>query len=120
MTTTVADPTAREFLRNADPVLARLIDAQPNLRPRTWTDELPGLDDFGTLTFQVTGQQLPVRRGEPSCPASKTISEDTARLTPGRLCGVTVRSMETTLHRRDVNVEQSRASRLRDWRSTDE
>jgi DNA-3-methyladenine glycosylase II len=61
MTATVADPTAREFLRNADPVLARLIDAHPHFRPRAWIDELPGLDAFGTLIFQVTGQQLSVR-----------------------------------------------------------
>jgi hypothetical protein len=26
----IADPEAREFLRNADPVLARLIDARPD------------------------------------------------------------------------------------------
>jgi DNA-3-methyladenine glycosylase II len=57
----VADPTAREFLRNADPVLARVIDAHPDFRPRAWIDELPGLDAFGTLIFQVTGQQLSVR-----------------------------------------------------------
>ena len=61
MTATVADPTARAFLRNADPVLARLIDAHPDFRPRAWIDELPGLDAFGTLIFQVTGQQLSVR-----------------------------------------------------------
>jgi DNA-3-methyladenine glycosylase II len=61
MTATVADPTAREFLRNADPVLARLIDAHQHFRPRAWIDELPGLDAFGTLIFQVTGQQLSVR-----------------------------------------------------------
>ena len=60
MTATVADPTARECLRNADPVLARLIDAHPHFRPRAWIDELPGLDAFGTLIFQVTGQQLSV------------------------------------------------------------
>jgi len=58
---TVADPTAREFLGNADPVLARLIDAHPDFHPRAWIDELPGLDAFGTLIFQVTGQQLSVR-----------------------------------------------------------
>jgi hypothetical protein len=29
-----ADPEAREFLRNADPVLAQLIDARPDFRPR--------------------------------------------------------------------------------------
>src|SRR5690349_22309785 len=55
-----ADPTAREFLRKADPVLARLIDARPNFRPRAWMDELPPLDAFGTLIFQVAGQQLSV------------------------------------------------------------
>jgi DNA-3-methyladenine glycosylase II len=57
----VADPKAREFLRKADPVLARLIDAQPDFRPRAWMDELPPLDAFGTLVFQVIGQQLSVR-----------------------------------------------------------
>ena len=55
-----ADPAAREFLRNADPVLARLIDARPGFRPRAWLDELPPLDAFGTLIFQVAGQQLSV------------------------------------------------------------
>jgi DNA-3-methyladenine glycosylase II len=56
-----ADPEAREFLRNADPVMARLIDARPGFRPRAWMDELPPLDAFGTLVFQVIGQQLSVR-----------------------------------------------------------
>src|SRR5213596_2291014 len=56
-----ADPEAREFLRNADPVLARIIDARPDFRPRAWMDELPPLDAFGTLIFQVAGQQLSVR-----------------------------------------------------------
>jgi DNA-3-methyladenine glycosylase II len=56
----VADPEAREFLRQADPVLARLIDARPDFRPRAWLEELPPLDAFGTLVFQVAGQQLSV------------------------------------------------------------
>src|SRR3954453_15680529 len=56
----VAAPAAREFLRNADPVLARLIDARPDFRPRAWKDELPPLDAFGTVVFQVAGQQLSV------------------------------------------------------------
>ncbi|HMJ37472.1 MAG TPA: hypothetical protein VK501_26440, partial [Baekduia sp.] len=56
----VADPTVRDFLRNADPVLARLIDAHPGFRPRAWIDELPALDAFGMLVFQVIGQQLSV------------------------------------------------------------
>jgi DNA-3-methyladenine glycosylase II len=56
----LADRKGREFLRKADPVLARLIDARPDFRPRAWLDELPPLDAFGTLVFQVAGQQLSV------------------------------------------------------------
>lgn len=56
----VADRKAREFLRNADPTLARIIDANPGFRPRAWMDDLPALDAFGTLIFQVAGQQLSV------------------------------------------------------------
>jgi DNA-3-methyladenine glycosylase II len=57
----LADPGAREFLRKADPVLARLIDARPGFRPRAWMDELPPLDAFAALVFGVAGQQLSVR-----------------------------------------------------------
>jgi DNA-3-methyladenine glycosylase II len=57
----VADPEAREFLRKADPVLARVIDRHPDFHPRAWLDELPPLDAFGTLVFQVIGQQLSVK-----------------------------------------------------------
>ena len=60
MTAKVADPKARTFLRKADPVLGELIDARPDFRPRAWMDELPPLDSFGTLVFQVAGQQLSV------------------------------------------------------------
>jgi DNA-3-methyladenine glycosylase II len=56
----LADRKAREFLRKADPVLASVIDAHPGFRPRAWMDELPPLDAFGTLIFQVVGQQLSV------------------------------------------------------------
>src|SRR5579863_9039680 len=55
-----ADPKARAFLRDADPVLARVIDGRPDFRPRAWLDELPPLSAFGTLIFQVVGQQLSV------------------------------------------------------------
>jgi len=56
----VADRKAMEFLRKADPTLARIIDANPGFRPRAWMDELPRLDAFGTLIFQIAGQQLSV------------------------------------------------------------
>jgi DNA-3-methyladenine glycosylase II len=57
---TLADPAARSFLRNADPVLARVIDAQPDFHPRAWLDRLPPLGAFQALIFQVAGQQLSV------------------------------------------------------------
>jgi len=56
----LADPQARELLREADPILARIIDAQPDFHPRAWLNELPPIDAFGTLVFQVIGQQLSV------------------------------------------------------------
>ena len=56
----LADPKARELLREADPILARIIDAQPDFHPRAWLKELPPLDAFRTLVFQVIGQQLSV------------------------------------------------------------
>jgi DNA-3-methyladenine glycosylase II len=51
---------ARSYLRAADPVLARLIDDRPDFDPRAWTSELPPMDLFGALLFQVVGQQLSV------------------------------------------------------------
>ncbi|HEY6275098.1 MAG TPA: hypothetical protein VIX86_02085 [Streptosporangiaceae bacterium] len=51
---------ARSHLRNADPVLARLVDDRPAFDPRAWMAQLPPMDLFGALLFQVTGQQLSV------------------------------------------------------------
>ena len=51
---------ARSHLRKADPVLARIIDARPTFDPQGWMAELPAMDLFGALLFQVTGQQLSV------------------------------------------------------------
>jgi len=48
-------------LRRADPVLARVIDSHPNFDPRAWLANLPPMDAFGTLVFQVTGQQLSIQ-----------------------------------------------------------
>ena len=53
-------PRARSYLRHADPVLARVIDVQPDFDPRAWMSQLPPMDLFGALLFQVTGQQLSV------------------------------------------------------------
>src|ERR1700746_4040673 len=51
---------AGAHLRNADPVLARLIDGRPDFDPRAWLAELPPMDLYGALLFQITGQQLSV------------------------------------------------------------
>jgi DNA-3-methyladenine glycosylase II len=51
---------ARAHLRGADPVLARLIDDRPAFDPRAWLAELPPMDLYGALLFQVAGQQLSV------------------------------------------------------------
>jgi DNA-3-methyladenine glycosylase II len=51
---------ARGHLRDGDPVLAELIDKLPDFDPRAWLDELPRMDLFGALLFQVVGQQLSV------------------------------------------------------------
>ena len=57
---TEVNAQARDHLRKADPVLKPIIDARPDFRPRAWLDQLPPLDAFGTLVFQVIGQQLSV------------------------------------------------------------
>jgi DNA-3-methyladenine glycosylase II len=51
---------ARSHLRDADPVLARLIDERPDFDPRAWLAQLPPMDLYGALLFQVAGQQLSV------------------------------------------------------------
>jgi DNA-3-methyladenine glycosylase II len=51
---------ARVHLRGADPVLARLIGERPNFDPRAWMAELPPMDLYGALLFQIAGQQLSV------------------------------------------------------------
>ena len=51
---------ARSHLRNADPVLARLIEDRPAFDPRAWLAQLPPMDLYGALLFQVVGQQLSV------------------------------------------------------------
>jgi DNA-3-methyladenine glycosylase II len=41
-------------------VIGALIERRPDFDPRAWLDELPPMDLFGSLLFQVTGQQLSV------------------------------------------------------------
>jgi DNA-3-methyladenine glycosylase II len=41
-------------------VIGQLIERRPGFDPHAWLDELPPMDLFGSLLFQVTGQQLSV------------------------------------------------------------
>jgi DNA-3-methyladenine glycosylase II len=51
---------ARSALSDADPVMARLIQGHPDFDPRAFLAQLPKMDAFGTLLFQIIGQQLSV------------------------------------------------------------
>ncbi len=51
---------AKSHLRKADPVIGRLIDLRPDFEPFAWLDDLPPMTLFGSLLFQVAGQQLSV------------------------------------------------------------
>lgn len=48
-------------LHAADPVLAALIDKRPDYDPDAWLLELPVMNLFGCLVFQVVGQQISVK-----------------------------------------------------------
>jgi DNA-3-methyladenine glycosylase II len=50
----------RTYLRDADPVLARLIDERPDFDPQAWMAQLPAMDLYGAMLFQIAGQQLSV------------------------------------------------------------
>ena len=71
---------ASAYLRDADPVLARLIEERTDFDPRAWLAQLPPMDLFGALLFQVTGQQL-------SVPATRRILARIQGLFGGRLPG---------------------------------
>jgi DNA-3-methyladenine glycosylase II len=51
---------ARAHLRKADPVMARVIDERPDFDPQAWLAQLPPMDLYGALLFQVAGQQLSI------------------------------------------------------------
>jgi len=58
--------------------MARLIDDHPDFDPRAWMAELPHMDLYGALLFQVVGQQL-------SVPATRRILTRIQALFGGRL-----------------------------------
>lgn len=72
------DTPALAHLRKADPVIAKLIEKNPRFDRRAWMKELPRMDAFGVLLFQVIGQQL-------SIPATRSILRRLQDIFEGRL-----------------------------------
>ena len=107
---------ARSYLRNADPVLARLIDDRPAFDPRAWIAELPPMDLYGALVFQVTGQQLSVAA------TRRTLARIEALFgghlpSPGELLGADPgRLREAGLSWRKIGTLRDLAERLSDGR----
>lgn len=59
------DPAAieieRNYLKQVDPILAKIVEKYPHFNPRQWLQDLPKMDSFNCLIFQVIGQQLSVQ-----------------------------------------------------------
>jgi DNA-3-methyladenine glycosylase II len=109
-------PQARSYLHHADPVLARLIDDRPDFDPRAWMTQLPPMDLYGALLFQVTGQQL-------SVPATRRTLARIQALFGGRLPAPAEllavdpsKLREAGLSWRKINTLRDLATRLTDGR----
>jgi len=107
---------ARAYLRDADPVLARLIDERPDFDPQAWMEQLPAMDLYGALLFQVAGQQLSVA-------ATRTILGRIEGMFGGRLPAPTellavdpARIREAGLSWRKIATLRDLAERLSDGR----
>jgi DNA-3-methyladenine glycosylase II len=98
---------ARTYLRTADPVLARLIDDRPGFDPRAWMAQLPPMDLYGALLFQVTGQQL-------SVPATRRTLARIAALFGGHLPSPTELLSVDPGKLREAGLSWRKTSTLRD------
>jgi DNA-3-methyladenine glycosylase II len=107
---------ARSHLRGADPVLANLIDDRPDFDPRAWMDELPAMDLYGALLFQITGQQLSVAATRRTLGRIETLF-DGHLPSPSELLAVDPESLrQAGLSWRKINTLRDLAARLTDGR----
>ena len=107
---------ARGYLRNADPVLARLIDDRPAFDPQAWMARLPPMDLYGALLFQVTGQQLSVQATRRTLARIEALF-DGHLPSPTELLGVEPGKLrEAGLSWRKINTLRDLAERLSDGR----
>jgi DNA-3-methyladenine glycosylase II len=107
---------ARTHLSRADPVLAGVIAARPDFDPQQWMTELPPMDLFGALLFQIVGQQL-------SVPATRRILERIEARFGGRLPSAAdvlgtdpARFRDAGLSWRKISTVRDLAERLSDGR----
>jgi DNA-3-methyladenine glycosylase II len=106
----------RSHLRNADPVLARLIDDRPDFDPRAWMALLPPMDLYGALLFQITGQQLSVAATRRTLARIQALF-DGHLPTPAELLGMDPGKLrEAGLSWRKVSTLRDLAERLTDGR----
>ena len=107
---------AQKYLRAADPVIGRCIDRRPDFDPRAWLDDLPPMDLFGSLIFQIAGQQLSVAA------TRRTVERVTSLFgghlpSPQELLGVEPGDLRTAgLSWRKVGTLRDLAERLSDGR----
>jgi DNA-3-methyladenine glycosylase II len=107
---------ARSHLRDADPVLARLINDRPAFDPRAWLAQLPPMDLYGALLFQVTGQQLSVAATRRTLARIQALF-DGHLPTPTELLGVDPgRLRQAGLSWRKIGTLRDLAGRLSDGR----
>lgn len=120
-------------LHAADPVLAALIDKRPEYDADAWLRELPVMDLFGCLVFQIIGQQISVAatrailerltsKFDGRMPGAKEVAElDEQSL---RDVGMSWRKAKTVLdlaeHFTDGRLSEKRLNNLPDDRIIDE
>ena len=103
---------ARSYLRNADPVLARLIDDRPDFDLAEARQDNPfglvlPMDLFGALLFQITGQQL-------SVPATRRTLARIAALFSGHLPSATELLVTDPAQLREAGLSWRKIGTLRD------
>ncbi|HUO38296.1 MAG TPA: DNA-3-methyladenine glycosylase 2 family protein [Mycobacterium sp.] len=107
-------------LRKADPILARVIDAHPDFDPRAWLADLPPMDTFGALVFQVIGQQLSVRATRRILDRLQDLFGGTLPTPETLLATAPEELQQVGLSRRKVATMREIAERFADGRLRDE
>ncbi len=107
---------ARSYLREADPVLARLIDDRPAFDPRAWMAQLPPMDLYGALLFQVTGQQLSVAATRRTLARIQALFDGRLPTPTELLAADPGKLREAGLSWRKINTLRDLAARLSDGR----